>query len=256
MGPVDTSYQTRGDIKPPGRFSYREQLDLSVFDQGFIPACVGYSIASAVAIRLNQYCNLKCACIRIVPPFSAAFIYNQVSGGKPNGISLTVALDTLSKQGICPESVFKNDRHTAHRQPDRRTREIARQYCFWESERVFHLPREIENDEARDRISLEMLKTHLYGGKPVIAGLRCSAGFINFRGKVYTPEDLPRHANHAAVVIGYDDETQTVEVLNSFGPKWGDAGFVRIRYPDFFRMARYAYVVKLNGVPGEACNRK
>lgn len=256
LGSIDTSSHRMAGEKPPARFSFRSQTSIRVFDQGFVPGCVGYTIASSIAIRLVQFCNLKCQCHTPLQPFSASYIYNQVSGGKLTGISLAVALDTLCKQGICPESLFRNDRYSASRQPGKAAREAAQKYRFWKVERVFFLPGEIPGDDDRNTLMLDLLRAYIAAGIPVMAGLRCPDDFKNFKGQVYRLTTLPSQANHAAVVVGYDDISKTVEILNSFGEKWGDQGFCRIGYEDFCRMAKYGYVARLNGIVGDACDRK
>lgn len=254
FGNVDTSFITRdGDLQLPTTINYRKQITIKVFDQGFVPACVGYAIASAVAIRLNLYCNIICNCNKTQSPFSAAYIYNQVSGGKLRGISLAQALDTLQRQGICPERIFKNDRYSASKQPDQQVRDTANNYNFWKAERIFFLPDELQNNDERYDKMLELLRNYLFKSKPVIVGLRCPEDFKTFKGKVYKPNNLPVKANHAALVVGYDDKTNLVEILNSFGENWGDGGFCKIGYEDFCQMVRYGYVTRFNGSIDVSC---
>ncbi len=45
------------------------------------------------------------------------------------------------------------------------------------------------------------------------------------------------------VLVGYDNVEKEFELLNSFGASWGNNGFIRIRYDDFERLCRYAYVL-------------
>ena len=257
FGQIDTSYLNRdGEAPLPSVFSYRNKISVQVFDQGFVPACVGYAIASAVTIRMNLYCNVNCSCKKTQPPFSAAYLYNQISGGKLCGISLARTLDTLEKQGICPERIFQNDRYSASKQPDRAIRDTAGKFNFWKAERIFFLPDELQNNDKRYNLMLQLLKVYIFKSKPIIVGLRCPEDFKTFKGKVYKPGILPINANHAALVIGYDDETKTIEILNSFGEDWGDGGFASIGYEDFCRMARYGYVTRLNGGIGDTCEAK
>ena len=36
---------------------------------------------------------------------------------------------------------------------------------------------------------------------------------------------------HAVLIVGYDDETETYDILNSHGPYWGDGhGYFRMKY--------------------------
>ncbi|MBK8485535.1 MAG: C1 family peptidase [Saprospiraceae bacterium] len=257
FGQIDTSDLNRdGEAHLPSVVNYRNKISVQVFDQGFVPACVGYAIASAVTIRMNLYCNVNCSCKKTQPPFSAAYLYNQISGGKLCGISLARALDTLEKQGICPERNFQNDRYSASKQPDRSVRNTASKFNFWKAERIFFLPYELQNNDERYVLVLKILKAYIFKSKPIIVGLRCPEDFKTFKGKVYKPGTLPAKANHAALVVGYDDKTKTIEILNSFGEDWGDDGFARIGYEDFCEMVRYGYVTRLNGDIGDSCRMK
>ena len=48
------------------------------------------------------------------------------------------------------------------------------------------------------------------------------------------------------VVVGYDQVEKRFTLLNSFGPAWGDNGFIQLSFSDFARLCDYAYVL----VPG------
>jgi C1A family cysteine protease len=77
---------------------------------------------------------------------------------------------------------------------------------------------------------------------------------LSFKGNQYKPSTLPESANHAVLVVGYNDEMKTLEILNSFGSDWGDNGFARLSYEDFSRMAQYGFAVRLDGGLGEVCS--
>lgn len=55
--------------------------------------------------------------------------------------------------------------------------------------------------------------------------------------------DCRRGAGHAMCVVGYDDNKYggAFEIMNSWGTKWGNDGFIWIRYDDFFRSCKYAF---------------
>ena len=42
-------------------------------------------------------------------------------------------------------------------------------------------------------------------------------------------------------VIGYDDRRQAFQIMNSWGPEWGDNGVAWVRYADFKEFVREAY---------------
>jgi hypothetical protein len=50
---------------------------------------------------------------------------------------------------------------------------------------------------------------------------------------------------HALCVIGYDDNKYggAFEVINSWGSRWGNDGFIWIRYNDFTQFTKYAFEV-------------
>ncbi len=254
-GEVDTMNRRAGQTPPPARFFFREHIDIPVFDQFKLPACVGYAIASAVGIRLNWFCRNRCACRQKLPPFSAAYIFNQIYNEGAKGISLAVGLDTLWAQGICPEHIFRNDPRSAAEKPTTAARQAAGIYRFWQKkERILFLPDEMPDASKRKALMLDLLRRHLSGGLPAIVGIRCPSDFFDFRGEKYIASGLPVKANHAVVVTGYDDETREVEILNSMGTAWGNNGFARIGYDDFCEMARYGYIFRVSGKASNTCS--
>lgn len=253
-GEVDTLNRRAGQTPPPPRFFFRDQIDIPVFDQYKLPACVGYAIASAVGIRLNWFCRNRCACRQKLPPFSAAYIFNQIYKEGAKGISLTTGLDTLWAQGICPEHIFQNDPRSAAKKPTPAARQAAGLYRYWQKkERFLYLPDELPDASKRKALTLDILRRHLSDGLPAIVGLRCPSGFFSFRGEKYVATSLPVKANHAVVVTGYDDETRELEILNSMGTAWGKNGFARIGYDDFCEMARYGYIFRVSGKVSDTC---
>lgn len=257
-GNVDTSLLNR-NASLPAVFSYRQQIKPQVDFQGILPACVAYSIARALQIRLNWTCNWCCKCRKNLEAFSAAFIYNQVSGGQRVPIRLDSALNLLSRQGICLEKTFANNPYSAAKQPGRKEKEAAQTFNFWQPERLFYLPDEMPDPLRRKNLMLDLLRGYVSGGYPVIVGLRCPDDFLrHFQKEKYAPDPskLPTEPNHAAVVTGYDDRAREVEIQNSFGTRWGKDGFVRIAYDDFFQMARYGYIVRATQQTCDKCPRK
>ncbi len=254
-GEVDTiGWRAGGDIPPPNRFFFRDGIDIPVFHQFKLPACVGYAIASAVAMRLNWFCRNRCGCRQKLSPFSASYIFNQIYRDGAKGISLAAGLDTLWAQGICPEHIFPNDPRSAVRRPSPADRQAAGAYrCWQQKERIFFLPDEMPDAPKRKALMLDLLRGHLSKGLPVIAGLRCPPDFFKFQGGKYTAQNLPEKANHAVVVTGYDNDKREIEILNSFGERWGAGGFARIGFDDFCEMARYGYVIRVEGGVGKYC---
>jgi aminopeptidase C len=51
---------------------------------------------------------------------------------------------------------------------------------------------------------------------------------------------------HALVVIGYDDNKQAFQLMNSWGKEWGQDGFIWLKYKEFVRFAKYGIVLHLS----------
>ncbi|MDP0501485.1 MAG: DUF4384 domain-containing protein [Verrucomicrobiota bacterium JB022] len=101
-----------------------------------------------------------------------------------------------------------------------------------------------------DPIKTLSVKKSLSEGSPVVIGFKVHQSFYQ-SGAVWKEQESDRgptgqHGLHAMVVVGYDDARAggSMRVMNSWGTRWGDKGFVWIPYEDFNRnciMALQAY---------------
>lgn len=87
---------------------------------------------------------------------------------------------------------------------------------------------------------VQTIKTYLAESRPVVFGAFTGRNFMTWRNDaVYTGHDAlntGQHGRHAMVVMGYDDSKGTrgaFRVVNSWGPTWGDSGFIWVDY-EFF----------------------
>ncbi len=98
-----------------------------------------------------------------------------------------------------------------------------------------------DSDEP-DEVKLNGVKRSLLNGNPVIIGFKVENSFFSAKN-VYEPDNLGTEGGHAMCVISYDDEKYggAFEVVNSWGPAWGNEGFMWIRYADFPKYTRYAF---------------
>lgn len=45
------------------------------------------------------------------------------------------------------------------------------------------------------------------------------------------------------VVVGYDDNLASFRIFNSWGPKWGKNGMIWVKYNEFAKYCKYAYII-------------
>jgi hypothetical protein len=84
---------------------------------------------------------------------------------------------------------------------------------------------------------LPSVKKSLAESRPVIISIRCFGSWDKAKGVWNPPTNLSDvdKGYHAVTVVGYDDNMYggAVEIMNSWGPKWCNNGFMWMRYADF-----------------------
>ncbi|MDR0452032.1 MAG: C1 family peptidase, partial [Treponema sp.] len=105
-------------------------------------------------------------------------------------------------------------------------------------------------ERSKPGLVTRTVKKSLAEGKPVIIGMNTPYSFMA-ADNVWQPEESPDYfyGGHAMCVVGYDDEKSggAFEILNSWGGKWGNGGFMWIPYNAFvdFVMEGYEMIENL-----------
>ena len=219
----DASTWESGDL--PAFVDLRPHLT-PVEDQGDLGSCTANALAGAVEYlerRLNGHGE------RV----SRLFLYwneRDLEGKSEvdHGACLDDGIRALHKDGICMEKTWP-----------------------YEKGRVFHKPGDHAYDEAeahtideahRVKIDLHHMKHCLAEGYPFVFGLTLSKLFqkTGRDGKVKLPDRSAMSGGHAMLCVGYSDKDQVFVVRNSWGPKWGDAGYCYIPY-DYLSNEEFAH---------------
>ncbi len=95
--------------------------------------------------------------------------------------------------------------------------------------------------ETRARNRVFETRKALSRGNPVIVALSTDATFPALRTNAYSAA-VPTET-HYLTVVGYDSTSETFELRGLFGRHWADAGYVRISYDDFGRLAQTGFVL-------------
>jgi C1A family cysteine protease/TolA-binding protein len=77
--------------------------------------------------------------------------------------------------------------------------------------------------------TVEELKRAMIAHGPLSVGIYATDAFMSYRGGVFD-EDASGVANHAVVLAGWDDARGAWHVRNSWGPDWGEDGYVWVKY--------------------------
>lgn len=208
------------------------RVDLSakfgeVFDQGALGSCTGQALVELYDFESAQNDVEK-------EPFigSRLFVYynermmDQASDSQNEidndaGSTITEGILSLSKYGVCRESYHPYDITQFKTCPSAQAYKNA----------LHHRAMKYEHVE-QSQLNLKMC---LSQGYPMALGIQVYDSFmspeVNRTGIVPMPNGTDTvRGGHAVCLIGYDDNTQTWKLRNSWGKSWGDKGNFTLPY--------------------------
>ena len=205
--------------------------------QGQQGSCVGW--ASSYAARTILQARATGANPNSVA-FSPAYLYNQIALDGCEGAYMNNAMETLLRHGDLPFSQFDYNEQSCSRKPNQTQANQAAQFRI----KGYNRLSQGGNDYSP---GLNGVKQHLAQGAPVVIGMLVGGTFMHqMVGKSTwhpTQRDYSGYgfSGHAMCVTGYDDNKQAVQIMNSWGPEWGDNGVAWIGYDDFLHFTKEAY---------------
>jgi len=237
---------------PPG-FNLPKVEDLSasmppVENQGYQGSCAAFATAYALKSyqekKQNNWSYFENGVARRDRVCSPSFVFNLVKQMTNNrncleGIYFAEAFDVLKTYG----TPFWND------------------FPYTELKCTTFPNQAIIDKASMNKISsyksvnfknLDEIKYNLSVGNPVVLGVLLDDffqpdGFEAFRnGRHYTfiPKNLLNPNNyHAMLCTGYNDQTQSFQVMNSWGSHWGNSGYVDIPYSWFPVVVQESYTM-------------
>jgi len=216
----------------PDSFSLRHYAPLAG-DQGDFGTCVGWAasyaartISESIALnRLNQTESTQNA-------FSVVHIYKNIRPDDPQGLygaQIYAALDFMRDTGTVRMPDI--ERELSLPRIDLANFKTLRLYPIADYVTLF-----TRQDRQKMTLITRVIKKSLTEGKPVIIGMNTPNSFLDAVG-VWEPAENPQnfYGGHAMCVTGYDDNKYggAFEVLNSWGRKWGNGGYIWIPYNTF-----------------------
>ena len=185
--------------------------------------------------------------------YSPAFVYNQIGLEGCQGAYIQNAMEFMTSKGVVPFNDFPYSDQDCSRQPNDRLWNEAGQ------NRMHGFTR-LTTGEDVNGINVRAVKEHLAKDAPVVIGMMVGGSFMqNMLGKdLWEPTEEDRSqmgfGGHAMCVIGYDDRKQAFQIMNSWGPEWGNNGIGWVHYADFKEFVREAYGIDPMPKRGAAMN--
>jgi hypothetical protein len=196
--------------------------------------------------------------------YSAAYLFNQTKQISSSGLMFTDVFDLMVKNGICSATTFPNSHISAGTIPNNDIINAAKKNAIslnplaLESKlinplalgsklrKIYSLVKLSKQEEinAAATEAVVEIKQCLAKNQAVILGAATEADFATLY--INQPYWLPQSSlpiPHAMLIIGYDDTSQSFELMNSYGVKWGVGGYIRLKYSDLWRVFREAYIL-------------
>jgi Papain family cysteine protease len=208
-------------------------------NQGKQGSCVAWSSAYAARTILEAASTKQDP---NVIAYSPAFMYNNIALEDCQGSYIQKAMEFMQANGAVRYQDFKYDENDCSRQANSSLIQQGQQ------NKIHGFHRLTETDEVNG-INIRAVKEHLAKDAPVVIGMMVGGSFMQdmMGQKVWHPtnndKDMTGFGGHAMCVIGYDDRVEggAFQIMNSWGPQWGQNGIGYVRYGDFKEFVREAY---------------
>ena len=224
----------------------------SRMDQGEQGSCVGWG--SSYAARTI----LEAAATGQNPDdiaMSPSFVYNQIGHQDCQGAYIINACKVMSEVGDIPKKYFEYTDQSCSREPNQQILQAAQQFKIRGYERL-----SVDGDDYTT--DFFAIKQYLAKGAPVICGMMVGGSFMqDMQGQdVWHPSQydnsMEGFGGHCMCIIGYDDRMQAFQIMNSWGPEWGENGVAWVGYKDFMHFNKEAYALQPLPKRGEMAARK
>lgn len=208
-------------------------------NQGQQGSCVAWSCAYAAQTILTSAATGNDPNQLV---FSPSYLYNQIRLEGCQGSYLQRAMEAMQKNGGVALRQYPYDDQDCERAPTASDIQRGR-------ENVIHGFTRITNGDNINEISVRGIKEHLAKDAPVAIGMMVGQSFMqDMMGKeLWQPGGMDASqmgmGGHAMCVIGYDDRKfgGAFQIMNSWGPEWGNNGVAWVKYGDFKNYVREAY---------------
>jgi hypothetical protein len=243
----DESYSKVKSISPAQSFTGTEETAVSLRsfcpkagNQGNILSCVGWAVAyGAYTTAVSKVYNITDKTVITNQAYSAPFLFNQIKTPNCGGASLNTAFDFMKNNGVCKAVEFNPS--DCLEKPDEKIVSLAKRNRIKSYLTLFPLG-------AHSDLKVAATIKELHHGRPVVVGMNITKSFYELgKDGLWTPQpDEVYTGGHAMCVVGYDNLIKQFEILNSWGPDFGDNGYLYMSYKDFAKHCKYAYTFILD----------
>ena len=210
-------------IDLPSSFSLKEKVK-QIYDQSCLNACSANATASFLSLSDKVDCNIS----RLFLYFCTRYVdNNHMLPVEDHGATLRNVFTSISEYHChCVEEV-------KYPYEIEKVNSIPPREIFEEAITVNKCPSISHRQIMPTKYNLRYILAHLE--KPILFGIMVYSNFFRLT-KENDILNVPLAPNdevlggHAVVIVGYDDKTETFDILNSHGSKFADGGYFRLKY--------------------------
>lgn len=194
------------------------KYDSRIEDQETLGSCTANAITSGYEVLVKiLYPEKFKELSRLFLYYHSRLFSNELDAD--NGAYIRDGLKSVKNYGICSEDLWPYNIAKFANQPA--------PPCYLDA-----VKRKITNYSTL--YTVEEIKNVLANNKPVIVGVEIFLDFLNVSKEnpiVKLPSTYTYSSgNHALLIMGYNNETSSFLIKNSFGTSWGDNGYAWIPY--------------------------
>jgi hypothetical protein len=234
---------------PPAAYSLKDFAPIPA-NQGDIPSCVGWAAGyAALTMELAIKQNLADKKTITAQANSAMFIYNSIRENCKSELDMEAACKLLKDIGTCKKQSFEGNEDSTKCELTPTTEHLIEAKNF----KIKSFNRLFDFFESKPERKIAAVKNQLAAKHPVIVGMQLTESFNKISGTTWhpnlnCPDSYPpiRIGGHAMCIVGYNDTLEKFELINSYGEKFGNNGFVYIKYKDFGEYCKTAYILEMD----------
>jgi C1A family cysteine protease len=232
LGCLPDAPDERDLLVAPAMFTLPEKVDWTtqmsvVKDQGREGSCVGHA---AVAVKEFQEKRQTRRDFDFSERFAYEYAkrYDEWEGEDYEGTTLRGVMKALHKHGVCEEDHWPYMPYKIGR-PDPQALQNAWQYRIG----VYRSLAYFDKREGKSRVNLEAVKRALVEVGPIAVGFHIYGEDwfkVGLDGLIKDSGSTVYEGGHAVCLVAYDNKERIFSLKNSWGPRWGKAGYGFLSY--------------------------
>jgi hypothetical protein len=242
----------------PPKFSMRKYTPSPMMQHG--QTCVGWSIAyGSMSTMINKELGIDDELLKLLLAFDPNFLYamsiDVETKSCDTGVYMPIAIEQCQNYGfkrtLAPPA-FMNCYDDVSELTDQFSSPFIPKESFL-----------IDLDKGEDLSEkTDVLKVLISNGYALPFGILATNSLMGEGGDGITGSGLwqPRAGEselggHAMCLVGYDDYKYggSFEIMNSYGEKFGDKGFIWMKYTDFIKYCQEIYLVEARALNTGKC---